>query len=399
MFDRDQRFITDRLVRSMQMHGIDAMLLTWPHSVYYATGFASSFLYTSRDMGLAAAVVDDQGGITLICSEFESQEARLCAPDAELIMYPMFVYVEDFAGINGAKKAQNDPLDTMRTAAGVIREKGAKRIAVEHDSLDMRRMRYLMETLPACEGIEDAEYFADAEPVMREAKRIKGPWEADIIREGTRISELAMELTGRELAEGMTHAEIANIYSRHCLGMRDDIIFVDQYHTYGPEFSPAYVLHDIPVKNGDMIRLDGGPVIAGYYSDIARNYCVGGTAFMTDRQKQIYEALYKGNKRGVEIIGPGVRLADVFNEVIMTVRKNGIPDYLRGHHGHSIGCGSNSEEAPFISAGEDGVLEPGMVMCLEASLYGSMNHSFNVEDTFLITENGAEWFSSSKYIL
>ena len=393
----DRSFITNRLCRIMEERGCDALLLTWPHSILYATGFASSFLYTSRDIGLAAAIVTADGDTTLICSNFESQEAGMCAPGATIITYPMFVYVEDFAGGMSAKTAQNDPLEVFRMAADVINAKHLSRIAVEHASLNRMTLDYLESVLPENDRASDS-WFFEAEEIMRESKRIKAPWEADIIREGTRISEAAMEMTGAELEAGMTHAHIANLYRQYCLSMRDDIIFVDQYHTYGTKFSPTYVLHETRVENGDIIRLDGGPVIGGYYSDIARNYCVGGPSQMTDGQRFIYDALYQGHCRGREIIGPGVRLADVFREVLETVRKAGITEYNRGHQGHSIGCGANSEEAPFISASEDGVLEPGMVMCLEASSYGTINHSFNVEDTFLVTEDGAEWFSTSEHM-
>ena len=34
-----------------------------------------------------------------------------------------------------------------------------------------------------------------------------------------------------------------------------------------------------------------------------------------------------------------------------------------------------------------------MVFCLEMPYYSSKNHSYNIEDTFLITETGVEFFT------
>ena len=34
-----------------------------------------------------------------------------------------------------------------------------------------------------------------------------------------------------------------------------------------------------------------------------------------------------------------------------------------------------------------------MVFCMEVPYYSSRNHSYNIEDTFVITENGVEFFS------
>ena len=107
---------------------------------------------------------------------------------------------------------------------------------------------------------------------------------------------------------------------------------------------------------------------------------------------RIYEALYAGYTRLVTMVGPGVKLSDVFNEVVSTVQKY-IPEYKRGHVGHSLGCNRFSEEYPFISPSETSTFEPGMIFCTEVPYYSSEFNSYNLEDTILITDNGIEFFS------
>ena len=68
--NRDQLAIQARLQSVMADAGLDAMLLTAPESIFYATGFASQFLYLSNQIGLTAAIIPKEGKVTLICNEF-----------------------------------------------------------------------------------------------------------------------------------------------------------------------------------------------------------------------------------------------------------------------------------------------------------------------------------------
>ena len=111
-----------------------------------------------------------------------------------------------------------------------------------------------------------------------------------------------------------------------------------------------------------------------------------------------YEALYAGFTRGLELIGPGVKIADVFHEVQKTICAKGFPTYRRGHFGHSIGAGPG-EQYPILSASCKEVFEPGMVICLETPYYRTKSNSYNIEDTLLITDNGYERFTHANSTL
>ncbi len=66
------------------------------------------------------------------------------------------------------------------------------------------------------------------------------------------------------------------------------------------------------------------------------------------------------------------------------------PGYQRGHFGHSVGASVGSEEWPFISAGSDIVIEPGMVLAFETPFYGNGVGALMIEDQMLVTETGVE---------
>lgn len=101
----------------------------------------------------------------------------------------------------------------------------------------------------------------------------------------------------------------------------------------------------------------------------------------------------KGYRRELELIGPGVKIADVFHEVQQTVRDAGIPDYLRGHLGHSIGTYTLGEEYPYISPNVEEVFQPGMVLSAEIPYNNPLIGGLTPEDSLVITQDGYERFT------
>ena len=87
-------------------------------------------------------------------------------------------------------------------------------------------------------------------------------------------------------------------------------------------------------------------------------------------------------------------MREVYTAALQSVRENGLPNYSRGHFGHSIGMDDQVEEPPFIGP-NNSVLEPGMVICLEVPYYPADVGGFNIEDVILITDDGCEVLTKS----
>lgn len=383
--NRIQADIQNRLQSTMNKYGLDALLLTSPESIFYATGVASSFLYSSHRVGLTLAIVPKDGKITLICNEFEKQAAVSWGKDIEIVSYPVWIFIEDYAKEEEEEKAaQPDVNQTFRIAAEIIKGKyESPKIGIEPETISFTKYQYL-------QSVFGADRLIDGQAALTEARSVKTPWEINTLRTAARMSEIAMFRTAKELTAGMTEADVFYLFRKNCLDQSSDITDVTQAHTIASDFAPSITPRHNPLRFGDIVRLDGGPSYCGYGSDLARTFVIGNS---TDpRREKIYETLYKGYKRALDILEPGIPLAAVFHE-IQSVIKADIPIYKRGHHGHSIGCNKFSEEAPFISPGETLTFQPGMVFCLEFPYYSSRNHSYNIEDTFLVTENGVEFFT------
>lgn len=389
--NRNQLAIQERLQSCMEKAGLDGMIINAPEAIFYATGFSSQFLYLSNQIGLTAAVVPKEGKITLICNEFEKQAAVSSCKDIEIVSYPVWIYIEDYARDDEPDKpAQPDLNQTFRMAAEIILDKYKNpKVGVQSEVISHTKWDYLSTAFPGGEVV-------DCSDVLVEARMIKTPWEIDVLRKAAEISEVAMYKTARECMPGMTEADIMMLFKNNCQEQSPDVMCALQAHTIGADFAPAVVPRHNRIKLGDIVRLDGGPMYCGYGADLARTFVVGNS---TDKHREeIWASLWKGADCAMNMLGPGVKMSDVFKEVQKAIKAD-IPGYKRGHHGHSIGCNRFTEEAPFIAAAEDRVFEPGMVFCLEMPYYSSKNHSYNIEDTFLITENGCEFFTHSNRTL
>ena len=131
-----------------------------------------------------------------------------------------------------------------------------------------------------------------------------------------------------------------------------------------------------------------------YNADVSRTFPVSGK--FTDRQKDLYEAVLDVNIKIIEMMKPGVSMAEVNNaandmlsqkclELGLTKKKEDFRKYYFHSIGHSLGLDTHD-------VGKRGaILEEGMVWTVEPGLYiPEESVGIRVEDDVLITKNGNE---------
>ena len=128
------------------------------------------------------------------------------------------------------------------------------------------------------------------------------------------------------------------------------------------------VVHGIPsakrkLKAGDIVSLDFGVVLDGYYADAALTVPVGPVS--PERQK-LLQVTRESLDHAIEKIRPGNRLGDVSAAVQVWVEENGF-SVVREFVGHGIGTQMH-EEPQVPNYGEPGQgprLQEGMVLAIE----------------------------------
>lgn len=384
---RNQAEIQEKLQTELRNNEIDVLLLTKQESIYYATGFSSRFLALMQKPGVAYAVVPAEGKIQLILNDFEKQAAEYQTEDIEIEKYNSWIYIEDDSQEASTieKTAEMNLGQSFDIAIQAI-----KRVK-EHPVLAIERSFLTWDDVEQLSDVFGRENVVDGTALFNKARTIKTKWEIDVLRRAAQIAEEAFYLTAKELKPGHTEVDVHSIYRKHAFALDKNVTSALMISSVGPNYSAAAIPRDYVLKEGDIVRLDGGVTYFGYQSDIARTFVIGGKA--SEKQAEKYKAILTGFKKGLSLIKPGVRFADVFEVTERTVQQSGIPQYKRGHVGHSISVDTFIEEHPLISPDSELVFEEGMVLCFECPYY-STSGGYNVEDTFVVTSDGIDLFTN-----
>jgi len=269
---------------------------------------------------------------------------------------------------------------------GVISEHsgGHKRIAID-------RMA------PA--GVQELERLGyavvDGFELMENARRIKSAGEITLMRESIRVCESAVAAMRENLRPGITENGLwAELHRGNIAGGGEWI--ETRLLASGPRTNPWFQECSMrPIEKGDMVSFDTdliGPY--GYCCDISRSWVCD--AAPGDEQRRLYAAAYEQIKRNTDQLRPGVSFRE------LTGRLHPLdPEFVPGRYGvamHGVGL---CDEYPSIyypqdypDVGYDGVVEPGMVVCVEALIGADGGREcVKLEEQVLITEDGREQLS------
>lgn len=128
------------------------------------------------------------------------------------------------------------------------------------------------------------------------------------------------------------------------------------------------VIHGIPsdriIQDGDVVKIDGGVILDGYYSDAAFTKIAGTPKSDTDIK--LVEVVEKAFFEGIAAIRVGAHLYDIGYSIQKFVEGNGF-SVLRDYTGHGIG--RNLHEDPSVpNYGKPGTgipLRAGMTLAIE----------------------------------
>ena len=174
------------------------------------------------------------------------------------------------------------------------------------------------------------------------------------------------------------------------------------------------VVHGIPsaqrhLKEGDIVGLDLGCIVDGYYADCAVTVALGD---VPPRVQQLLDVTRESLERGITECRPGRRLSDVSHAIQLHVERHDF-SVVRAFVGHGIGRALHEEpQVPnFGEPGRGPQLRPGMVLAIEPMVTmgrcevrilddgwtavtqdGSLAAHF--EHTIAVTESGPEVLTS-----
>ncbi len=234
------------------------------------------------------------------------------------------------------------------------------------------------------------------EDLCQQLRMMKDEDEIARLRAAAELTDRAMGNVLSLLRPGVTAREVERYLANFGLSNgAQDISFPPTVHmTPSGGQSTAGQDKDAPMEWNTAIAFDFGYVVGGYCSDFGRSFYVGTPS---DRLKAAYRALQYAQVSLLASIRPcETRIGDLFGIVLKAMEEHGAGEWLqhkeKGMLGHQIGL--DCHEAPIVMLGEDTLLRPGMVMCIEPKVWLPGEGYLRVEDMVLITPTGAESLTS-----
>jgi Xaa-Pro aminopeptidase len=246
------------------------------------------------------------------------------------------------------------------------------------------------DVMPALHLLPLAESFTglpvSATPVLRELRMIKDPAEVDALRRAGAAIDRVHARMGEFLQVGRTEAEVGRDIEAAILaeGHTEAAFVIVGSGPHGAD--PHHGVSERRIEAGDVVVVDiGGPVEPGYYSDSTRTYVLG------EPDPEVaarYAELESAQAAAVAAVRPGVTAAAVDAAARNPLTEAGFGPAFVHRTGHGIGLSVHEE--PYIVAGNDLVLRPGMAFSVEPGIYFRGEWGARIEDIVVVTDEGGE---------
>src|SRR6056297_498517 len=199
---------------------------------------------------------------------------------------------------------------------------------------------------------------------------IKSELEIEKLRRAGKIVAFAHEEIKKQIKPGMSTYDIDKIAADVVLSHGATLAFKGYAGFPGNNCVSVNeeVVHGIPskkriVQEGDIVSVDIGSYIDGYFGDAARTYAVGK---VSKEAKQLIKVTRESFFKGLEFAKVGYRLSDISHAIQSHCEKYGF-SIVRDYVGHGIG--RKLHEPPqipnFGRSGRGPRLQKGMVLAIE----------------------------------
>lgn len=371
----------ERLQRKLAESRYDAIVCCGFENIQYATGYRSAPGLNRRSQRMAAIVTPST--VVLVGGTAEAAPAIAGGIDPErYVPYGAFYFdrESDEHPMTRCLPQQDSLGAGVEYAARLLQS--APILGIDNDDCSDEVRAALARALPGTT-------FHNASSWLQGVRSVKLPGEIDRLRRAARLAEDGITAAINAAAPGVTENELSAVVARTISEggamPRSITLTTGERSALADEFPTNAV-----IRSGDLLRFDISCDYEGYRSDIGRTAVIGEpTALQLER----YDAIWRGEEREIEICRPGLRTEDLFAAAIEAVEEAGLRPYRRQHCGHGIGM--QIYEGFRVAPGDDHVLEPGNVLCVETPYYVLGWGGMMVEDTLVVTPDGAETLTVS----
>lgn len=251
-------------------------------------------------------------------------------------------------------------------------------VGVEPVRLRFLELQLLREAAPNAK-------FTSAEEVMALLRMVKDDAEIEAMRRAAQIAQRALNATLPSIKIDVTERQIAAELTLQLLRAgSDSAVPFSPIVSGGPNgANPHATPTDRPLQVGDLLVIDWGASYGGYMSDITRTFAIGE---VDDEWIRIAHIVAQANAAGRNAIKPGIPVSLVDAAARKVIEEAGYGKYFIHRTGH--GLGMEGHEPPYIRAGNELTLKPGMTFTVEPGIYIPGRNGVRIEDDVLVTQQG-----------
>ena len=370
-----------RLREVMRSRSVPVLLILDSVNIQYATGARNMTIFSTRTPARYLLLFADGPAVLYEYVGCEHLAEDLPTIDAVLPARGL-CHVSSGGDPLGQGRAM------AREIAAAVRDQG---LAIDRLAVD----RFPFASIDA---LREAGFrLVDADPVLGEARQTKLPGEVRLMREAMRrVAAAAAEMETR-IVPGRSEVEVWADFHRPFVAAEGEYVATRLLQS-GPRSFPYFQEAGTHIlESGDLVCFDTDTVgFAGYCTDFSRTYLAGdGPASPAQRD------LFRKAKEQLDWNAALVRPGATFRELADAAWP--IPEEHRASRyyciGHGLGMSGEFPNIPHVVPGEpyplDGVIAPGMVLCIE-SYVGSeqTGQGVKLEDQLLVTDTGVECMSA-----
>jgi len=370
-----------RVRAEMAARGIDAVILSDPVNIRYATGTRNMQIFSSRNtpsrylvMTADRAILFEFTGCEHLAAGFETVDEVRPALTASFVA----------AGPGIARRERV----WAREMAALLRElTGASGAKVGVERLNSGAVLAL-----AAEGI----HLVDAQEPVEMARSVKSAEELKCVEASLRATEVAVGRLRDAIRPWLTEAELWSVLHQSVIAQNGDYVETRLLNA-GERTNPWFQeTGNKVIGPNELIALDTDVVgVHGYYADFSRTFHAG-PGKPTPVQRELYKLAHEQVHHNIGIIRPGLSFRDYAERAWDIPEKYHANRYYLSAHG----CGMTGEypylyhHGDFPNAGYDGEIVPGMVLCVESYIGAEGGgEGVKLEQQLVVTETGTELLS------
>jgi creatinase len=352
----------------MELHSLDAVVLTSMHNVAYYSGF----LYCTFGRPYAC-VVTPTACVTISAGIDAGQPWRRSIDD----------------NITYTDWTRDNFWRAVVSVTGTGRA-----IGCEADHLTMDRAEKLNAFLQPSRGIDIA-------PATMAQRMMKSPAEIALIKHGSNVADIGGYAIRDAIKVGATELEVSiagrDAMEREIAKRFPDAEYRDTWVWFQSGLNTDGAHNPVTnrkLQHGDILSLNCFPMISGYYTALERTLFVGE---VDDASMQVWQTNIDTHEYGATLLRAGSTCAEITQKINTFLAERQMLQYRTFGYGHSFGILSHyygREAALELREDIDTVLEPGMVISMEPMLTipdGKLGAGgYREHDIFVVTEDAPE---------